>query len=112
MACETRGKTVVLKKAPNLPEWALPSADTATPDPVPEDREKQILKELGYEDSPKSANNGNRTKSWNAEVVKAIIAAGLVENAAGAVNILNQSDLPTDITQEDAIAWAKNNHKA
>lgn len=112
VACETRGKTVVLKKAPNLPEWALPSADTATPDPVPEDREKQILKELGYENSPKPANNGNRAKSWNAEVVKAIIAAGLVENAAGAVNILNQSDLPTDITPEDAIAWAKNNHKA
>jgi len=27
------------------------------------------------------------------------------------VNMLNQSDLPTDITPEDAIAWAKNNHK-
>ena len=112
VACEQRGKTVVLKTTPDLPEWALPSGDTSILDPVPEDREKQILKELGYEDSPKPANNGNRAKAWNAGVVKAIIAAGLVEDAAKAVKLLNQSDLPTDTTSEDAVVWAKENHKA
>ena len=111
-ACELRGKTVMLNATPDLPKWALPSGDTATPDPVPEDKEKQILKELGYEDSPLPRGNGDRAKAWNAEVVKAIIAAGLVEDAAKAVKLLNESELPTDTTSEDAVVWAKENHKA
>jgi len=112
VACEQRGKTVVLNTTPDLPEWALPSADTTTPDPVPEDREKQILKELGYEDSPLPRRNNKRSHAWRAEIVKTIIDAGLVENAPQAVSFLNNSDLPTDTAPEDAVVWAKENHKA
>lgn len=102
----------MLKVTPDLPKWALPSADTATPDPVPEDREKQILKELGYEDSPLQRGNGKRSNAWRAEIVKVIIDAGLAENAPEAVSFLNNSDLPTDTVIEDAFVWAKSNHKA
>ena len=112
VACEQRGKTIVLKATPDLPEWAFPSADTATPDPVPDAREKQILKELGYEDSPIHRGNGKRSHAWRAEIVKAIIDAGLAENAPEAVSFLNNSDLPTDTAPEDAVVWAKGNYKA
>lgn len=42
VACEKRGKTIVLKQTPNLPQWALPAGDH-NPRPT-----KQIIQELGY----------------------------------------------------------------
>jgi hypothetical protein len=61
--CELHGKTIVLKATPPLPPWALPdewrapsgpvmSHNTTTGSQTLEEREQQILKELGFEEQP------------------------------------------------------------
>lgn len=112
VACEQRGSSVSLKTTPQLPKWALPNGNSQPPDPAIEAREKQILKELGYDDPPPSNNNKSRPRSWDAAIVQAILAADLAESALKAVKLLNQSDLPRDTTPEEALVWVKNNHKA
>jgi hypothetical protein len=60
VGCEVHGKTVVLKSTPSLPAWALPKdmahtskppipAPTTAVDHIPDERENQILNELGFE---------------------------------------------------------------
>ena len=129
--CELQGKSVVLKSIPPLPEWALPS-NGHNSESSNLKREVQILNELGFgvptpetsqwipaeameiASSPQpismSGNGGTRSESWNAPVVKAIIASGLAENPAGAVQLLNHSDLPKDASPEAAVAWARASH--
>ena len=112
VACEQRGSSVRLKNTPQLPKWALPDGNSPPSDPALEAREKQILKELGFDDPPPSNNNANRSRSWDAAIVETILAADLAESAIEAVKLLNQSDLPTDTTPEEALVWVKNNHNA
>jgi hypothetical protein len=125
VACEQRGKNIVLLDSPDLPEWALPHSNGGMPEtnqpgngkepPVPP-RDQQILKELGFQPRPQSEwipeakrSNGARSVCWNAAVVEAIRKAGLAENALGAVQLLNTSDLPKDASPEAAVAWARTN---
>ena len=118
VACEQRGKTITLKETPDLPSWALPSENNETiksdnnDNHSSSDRAAQIIKELGYEDSPIPRRNNKRSHAWRAEIVEAIINADLAENAPEAVSLLNNSDLLTDTAPEDAVVWAKENHIA
>jgi len=131
--CELQGKSIVLKSIPSLPEWALPTNGHSS-DVSNLEREVQILQELGFTNPASepsqwipaeatetgtlpppilpSNNGGSRSGSWNAPVVKAIIASGLAENPAGAVKLLNRSDLPRDASPEVAVAWARASYPA
>ena len=103
--CEAKGKNVVLKNTPKLPSWALPNGDRA----------RQILKELGYQEtqlSTQQENKGNgkpkhRNKSWKLEVVQAVIEAGIAKTPPEAVQLLNQSEIPFDTSPDDAVVWFK-----
>jgi len=132
VACEVHGKSVTLTASPQLPDWALPlscvgsignrtnkesTAVKTNPEPTPASslpREEQILQELGFtkpsEWVPESRLNpppSPRQVSWNAAVVEALLKAGVVPNALGAVRLLNTSPLAKDTTPETALAWAR-----
>lgn len=108
--CEQRGKSVILKETPQLPAWALPPRNSKAQNPKTDSREQELIKALGFDDSPCTQ---TRSRSWSAAIVNALLKAKLVENAASAVKLLNQSNLPNDATPEDALAWVveKNNAK-
>jgi hypothetical protein len=103
--CQAKGKNVVLKETPKLPSWALPNGDRA----------RQILKELGYQETltttpAKEKGNGKpngRNKSWKQDIVQAVIQAKLVATPPEAVQLLNQSEIPGDASPEEAITWLK-----
>lgn len=118
-----------LKHRVKWPETDKPPELQAAEPPKPgrAEREKQILQELGYEPKPDkvtvphptSPNGGNgssakavspkpqpvlRRTSWGADVVMAVLNNQLAKTASDAVTLLNQSDLPTNATPEQAVA--------
>lgn len=124
--CEAHGKSIVLKSTPKLPAWALPTGQK-TPSGQSE-REKEILSELGFETRPQPVTvsqpvapispgpNGNGQKpkpeatrriSWSSGVVMAVVNSHLAANASEAVKLLNQTDLPSNTTTEQAVEAVK-----
>ena len=136
--CELRGKTIVLKSTPALPDWALPNewvsaSGSGVSKPEVEvkkstsDREREILASLGFGEAPQrepvtmatapvtapksNGGNGNgakRAASWSVPVVEAVIAAGLATNPGEAVRKLNEAGLPQQTTPEQAVARLRN----
>ena len=144
--CEVHGKTIVLRSTPPLPSWALPN-DLQAPSTITQsaqEREAEILKELGYEQElqvaqtskpapvspgpgsngqaakpqPTPSNgkpvaetaaptNGKRNRSWSAALVRAVLDADLAVSPIEAVRLLNESDLSTNATPEQAVARLK-----
>ena len=120
--CEVTGKTVVLKLTPLLPGWALPpGSDVGTQQipNIPEDGENQEIPSLSGDDgnsSREQVSNGkigrekkNRSISWDANVVKAVIAAELADNPVTAVSLLNDSGLSKTTLPEDAVSMLSSN---
>jgi len=133
VACEQHGKNIILKNTPVLPEWALPFSSARIPsfssagkppndlstisEPPVKPCDQQILEELGFpsanlsnpEKVPAGGNGkaATRAVSWNGAVVESLLKAGLAENALGAVQLLNTSDLTKNISPEAAVAWAR-----
>ena len=133
--CEMRGKTIALKNTPPLPPWALPDewvsssgAVVSRNDPAGSrsspDRERDILKELGFEektpieitpvnksfnplDPPPSSGNGSngntRARSWNGNVVDAVLKAKLATSPIEAVRLLNASNLDLNASADQVI---------
>ena len=133
--CELHGKTIALKNTPPLPPWALPdewisSSGTVVSRNDPPgsknstDRERDILKELGFEvktpieitpvnkpfnppDPPPSSGNGSngntRARSWNGNVVDAVLKAKLAASPVEAVRLLNASNLDLNASADQVI---------
>ena len=121
--CEMHGKSIVLKAIPSLPAWALPkeiaSSTTSKVEQSQSDREKQLLSELGYdvkdngsngnkpaskpaeEEKPKS--NGKHARSWNINLVQAVLNARLAKTPVEAVKLLNNTELDSKASPEQAI---------
>jgi hypothetical protein len=102
--CAVAGKTIALKATPPLPEWALPVSDAGN-HPSDEQIEDRIQ-------GVRVSGNGNgshpeqsRSISWSKAVVDAVLEAGAAESPLQAVQMLNASDLPTNITPDQAAAW-------
>ena len=115
VACEQRGKSIVLKATPPLPKWALPSVDSLQDQIdqiagkpaviIPPDDDTDPVRNTGKQ-KPDSQPVG-RQVSWPGNVVKALVDAGLAGDPKVAVQMLSQSDLPEDVTAEDAVAHFK-----
>jgi hypothetical protein len=115
--CELTGKTVVLKIIPPLPAWALPYVSDAgnliSSSDVEDDPDQEIPTRPRDEisSSVEKGSNGNnqietqhRSISWEANVVKAIIAADLADNPVSAVSLLNTSGLSKTVLPEEAVS--------
>jgi len=106
VTAEARGKTVVLKTTPNLPEWALPDGlrqtnlqRNATKQP------KTPVKDIKPSDNGKAPREKVRNKSWKMDIVQAVIQAGIASSPPDAVKMLNKSPLAQGIDPEEAVSW-------
>jgi hypothetical protein len=131
--CELHGKTIALKSNPQLPSWALPdewvsasgsvvSKNDPTASKSSPERERDILKELGFEVKPpveitpvkvpagpavptSAKSNGNKApRSWNGNVVSAVLKARLATSPVEAVRLLNESNLDINTPAEQVIS--------
>jgi hypothetical protein len=120
--CEMTGKSVVLKLTPPLPGWALPpNSDVRTQhiSNIPEEVVGQKTPSRSEEEgnpSGEEVSDGiiakekqNRSISWEANVVKAVIAADLADNPITAVSLLNNSGLPKTSLPEEAVSVLRSN---
>jgi hypothetical protein len=120
--CEVTGKTVVLKLTPPLPNWALPSVsgvgnldDSSVIEDDPDQETPSMSEENGMNSLEKVSNGNNPTNkqsrsiSWEANVVKAVIAADLADNPITAVSLLNNSGLPKTSLPEEAVSILRSN---
>jgi hypothetical protein len=127
VACEQHGKNIILKNTPVLPEWALPiscagssslsSAGrpptdlSARSEPPIKPRGQQILEELGFplatppnpEKVPAGGNGNTRPRSWNGNIVEAVLKDKLAASPVEAVRLLNASNLDLNASAEQVI---------
>jgi len=127
VACEQHGKNIILKNTPVLPEWALPHSCAGSPplssagrpptdlsaesEPPIKPRDQQILEELGFPhasppkpDKVPAGGNGNaHPRSWNGNIVEAVLKAKLAVNPVEAVRLLNASNLDLNAPAEQVI---------
>jgi hypothetical protein len=120
VACEQHGKNIILKSTPVLPEWALPSSNVRTPphsqpggnEPPAKPRDQQILEELGFppaspsnpEKVPAGGNGNMRPRSWNGNIVEAVLKDKLAASPVEAVRLLNASNLDLNASAEQVIS--------
>lgn len=108
--CEVHGRTVVLKNVPPVPDWALPASDAGNSQLDGTEQQPEIAQvhteKVNSAADITGGNGKKRSTSWSAAVVEAILQADLAQDAAGAVRLLNTSDLSRDTTPEEAVAWA------
>lgn len=115
--CEMTGKTVVLKIIPPLPDWALPPVSDAVNPKTSSDVEKVPAQgnlsisgdevSSSVEKVSKGNNQSetqNRSISWEANVVNAVIAADLADNPITAVSLLNNSGLSKTVHPEEVVS--------
>ncbi len=127
VACEQHGKTIVLKNTPVLPEWALPTSCagsssfssagrsptdlSASGEPPIKPRDQQILEELGFasaspskpEKVPAGGNGNARPRSWNGNIVSAVLKDKLASSPVEAVRLLNASNLDLNASAEQLL---------
>ena len=120
--CEVTGKTVVLKLIPQLPSWALPPGSgvgNLNGSSVLVEGVDQEIRSRAEDKATSSVDQGfdainqteaqNRSISWEANVVKAVIAADLADNPITAVSLLNNSGLPKTSLPEEAVSILRSN---
>ena len=120
--CELTGKTVVLKMIPPLPDWALPPVSDAvnlkSSNNLDKDSDQEIPSRTedegvsSVEKDPIGSDQietQNRSISWEANVVKAVIAADLADNPVSAVSLLNNSGLSKNALPDEAVSMLISN---
>ena len=120
--CEMTGKSVVLKLTPPLPNWALPPDSGEGNLNGLSDIDVDADQEITSQSTDKGTSSGeqvsdginrseiqNRSISWEANVVKAVIAADLADNPITAVSLLNNSGLSKTTRPEEAVSVLRSN---
>ncbi len=118
--CEMTGKSVVLKLTPPLPSWALPPVSDVVnlngSSVLDEDADQGITSQSTdkgtssgeqVSDGINGSERQNRSISWDANVVKAVIAAELANNPVTAVSLLNNSGLSKTTLPEEAVSMLR-----